>query len=241
MCRVTSTVLDVAAFREQMDWLVAHNFTTASIGDIACKTDSAGPKVILSFDDGYIGNYECVLPILKERDLVATFFVTTGQIGTQHMMSWNQVRELSDAGQQIGSHTVSHRLMCNLGSEDTEYELECSKKTIEDKIGRSVDYLSLPYGSYNPMYRRAAVQAGYRGGASSMPGVNNPRTDPYFLRRMPIETGASLDHFIGLCQFRRRIYLTRGIRHRVTSTARMILGEARYLAVFKRLRGIRDS
>src|SRR5437867_3262691 len=61
MSKVTSSVLDAAAFAQQMDWLVANKLPTVSLGKAgavqAGSPHAAAAKVVLSFDDGYIGNF----------------------------------------------------------------------------------------------------------------------------------------------------------------------------------------
>jgi peptidoglycan/xylan/chitin deacetylase (PgdA/CDA1 family) len=47
--------------------------------------------VALTFDDGYLDNYEVALPILKRHDAKAIFFVATGCIGERRMYFWDRV------------------------------------------------------------------------------------------------------------------------------------------------------
>jgi peptidoglycan/xylan/chitin deacetylase (PgdA/CDA1 family) len=80
-----------------------------------------GGTLSITFDDGYRDNYEVAAPILKRLDLPATFFVTTGFIGTRRVapwdqnlvrqpgwMDWDQVRSLASQGFEIGCHTDTH-------------------------------------------------------------------------------------------------------------------------------------
>ncbi len=45
--------------------------------------------VLLTFDDGYVDNYEIVFPILRKRGIPATFFLATGHMETGDFLWWD--------------------------------------------------------------------------------------------------------------------------------------------------------
>jgi len=49
---------------------------------------------IITFDDGYIDNYELAFQLLKQHDLRAAFFVITSFIGTSHLPWWDEIAYL---------------------------------------------------------------------------------------------------------------------------------------------------
>ena len=49
-------------------------------------------------------------------------------------VSWEQVRELSDGGVEIGSHTINHPILTNVDAEILTDELTRSKTELEDKL-----------------------------------------------------------------------------------------------------------
>ncbi len=51
--------------------------------------------VMLTFDDGYVDNYQVVVPILEKYDFPATFYIVTDLVGTPEYMSWDQIVELN--------------------------------------------------------------------------------------------------------------------------------------------------
>jgi peptidoglycan/xylan/chitin deacetylase (PgdA/CDA1 family) len=52
------------------------------------------PAVAITFDDGYADNVLEALPILENIGVPATFFVTTGTIGTRHEFSWDELERI---------------------------------------------------------------------------------------------------------------------------------------------------
>lgn len=73
--------------------------------------------------------------------------VDPGDYGDQQM-SWDQVMELADDPLvTIGAHTVHHYNLKRLTEEQVRWEMETSKKRLEEKIGRPVLHFSYPFGS----------------------------------------------------------------------------------------------
>jgi peptidoglycan/xylan/chitin deacetylase (PgdA/CDA1 family) len=52
------------------------------------------PAAVVTFDDGYADNALEALPILKEVGVPATFFVSTGSIGTESEFWWHELERL---------------------------------------------------------------------------------------------------------------------------------------------------
>ena len=80
-----------------------------------------GGTLSITFDDGYLDNFEVAAPILRRRGMPASLLVSSGFIGTDYVapwdrdlpdppkwMTWEQLRELSRQGFEVGSHTHTH-------------------------------------------------------------------------------------------------------------------------------------
>jgi peptidoglycan/xylan/chitin deacetylase (PgdA/CDA1 family) len=84
-----SRVMDVAAFRERMQWLREY-FTVLPL-DEAVSALARGTlparAAAITFDDGYADNATVALPALCELGLTATFFVSSGYLDGGRM--WN--------------------------------------------------------------------------------------------------------------------------------------------------------
>lgn len=135
--------------REQLQYLKDHGYQTIFFSDLTHLSDYDKP-VILTFDDGYLGTYTELFPLLKEFDMKATVFVITASIGTEHDITAEEAKEMSDSGLvSIQSHTVNHPALAELSAEEQEEELKQSQLDIARITGRVPYALSYPTGSYN--------------------------------------------------------------------------------------------
>ena len=78
-------------FRRQMEFL-KRNFRILRFEEE--WSDLKEPAVVITFDDGYADNFLEALPILEEARVPATFFVSTGHIGTDREFWWHRLEAL---------------------------------------------------------------------------------------------------------------------------------------------------
>lgn len=77
-------------------------------------------------------------------------------------MSWNNIKEIYDAGVEIGSHTVTHPLLGTIESDAIlKNELNQSALTIQKHLGKFPLTISYPVGSYNEKVQQLSKEAGY--------------------------------------------------------------------------------
>ena len=124
------------------------------------STESA-PRVLLTFDDGWAGSILEAGPILKEFGARAIVFVTTGLIGHPLFVSESQLSELPQDTFEIGAHTVTHPFLAECTSDVIRRELTESRCELEDILGRCVDSLSIPNGSFDERVLKIARECGY--------------------------------------------------------------------------------
>jgi peptidoglycan/xylan/chitin deacetylase (PgdA/CDA1 family) len=163
--------------------VVAFNDVRQQSGQVATR-----PRVAITFDDGYLDNYEIAVPLLLKHGITATFFLTAGFLGGEpavaerfrqdwrarpgavRPMNWGHVRSLCSLGMQVGAHTWSHPVLARLNRSAVKRELTLSKTIIEQAIGRQVVDLAYPYGqpgrSFNRTTMELAEEAGYERAAA---------------------------------------------------------------------------
>ncbi len=114
----------------------------------------------------------------------------------RELMTWEQLREVSQNRIAIGSHTHSHRVLATLSSEVQPNELSRSKKELERRIGLRVRTLSFPVGGYehfSPTTQKLAKECGYELAFSFNTGVNRRElTNPYDIKRVSAHEDISL-------------------------------------------------
>ncbi len=190
-------------FRQQLRYLKWRGYAPISLDDLhnyfINKTISLPDKpVIITFDDGYMDNYENALPILKEQNVPATLFIVSGLINKTNrwiisegyperpLMGWTEIREMQKNGMTIGSHTVNHCRLTTLDLKDAKREIEDSKKFLEDSLGTQINHFAYPYGDMKDSIMNMTRDAGYRTACSTRSGFNSEQVSPYELRRLEI-------------------------------------------------------
>jgi len=81
----------VEAFEEQIRYL-SLNFDIVTISDMSHVLKSkSGRHLMVTFDDGYLDNYEFAYPILKSHGCPATFFLTSGFLDRTATAWWDEI------------------------------------------------------------------------------------------------------------------------------------------------------
>lgn len=127
------------------------------------------------------------LAILKRDTGIDYDKINSGNL----FMTWDMLKEMSDDGMDIGSHTCSHQLLSHLDSNEQTNELTRSKKIIERHIGKQVIALAYPVGAFNSYNLDSSLIAklsGYKLAFDFEKGINTfPLKDRAFeLHRFPV-------------------------------------------------------
>lgn len=160
-------VISPAQFTSEMNLLKANNFHTITLDQLYNYLTARKPlpenPVMLTFDDGYADNYTNVLPIVRRLKLHAVLFMITGKADTGgYYLNWQQLREMSEAGFEINSHTVTHPRLPNLTMDKQKQELVASRAAIKNKLNLTANYFCYPYGRYNAQTIKLLQATGYR-------------------------------------------------------------------------------
>lgn len=148
--------------------------------------DMPDKPLLITFDDGYLDNYENAYPILKRYGMIATFFIITDLLWTPGRLNPERVVEMAQGGMSFGSHTVTHRALGELAWDDIKTELVNSKAVLESVLGRTVNALAYPRGSYNANVIMIADNVGYKTGFTVREGICVKNSPNFELRRVPV-------------------------------------------------------
>jgi len=106
-------------------------------------------------------------------------------LGKELILSWDEVKEMSNDGITFGAHSVNHPILTNLPLERAEQEIIQSRKDIEEKLGQQVTAFAYPNGDFNPRIVELVRNAGFACAVSVLPGkLLSSKDNPYELSRI---------------------------------------------------------
>jgi peptidoglycan/xylan/chitin deacetylase (PgdA/CDA1 family) len=262
--------MPLGAFRAQLHWL-ARNGEVLPLSQAldfcaGSRERPPGPRplIALTFDDGYDDASDHIAPELEAAGLRGTFFISTGFVGTDELLwfdqaallfgvlghavrrdivsqlapslgdggmpaqgadgaSWTRLLKrctpaerqsvllalaraaggmpvssdfrglsvgalvgLHERGHEIGSHTVTHPLLPQLGESELRREVENSKRALEDWLGAPVRGFCYPNGDGDPRVAAAVASAGYQYACTTRDGVLRRGDDLYRVPRIDV-------------------------------------------------------
>ncbi len=131
-----------------------------------------------------------IAELTDQRDLKVNDFAEKNL-----MLSWEEVREMSNNGISFGAHTLTHPLLPRVPSDQARDEIYISKDIIEQQIGKSVNIFAYPGGDFDVHIEKMVKNAGYFAAVSSIPGYNHSETNIYALKRNGIRLSNRIEFF----------------------------------------------
>jgi peptidoglycan/xylan/chitin deacetylase (PgdA/CDA1 family) len=129
--------------------------------DVIGREQRSRTPLFLTFDDGGVSAHTHIAPMLEERGWRGHFFVTTDRIGQPGFLDASQIRDLSERGHVIGSHSCSHPPRISACSPaELRREWTDSVAALASIVNRDVTVASVPGGFYSAAVGRAAAAAG---------------------------------------------------------------------------------
>ncbi|MFZ2959782.1 MAG: polysaccharide deacetylase family protein [Candidatus Ozemobacteraceae bacterium] len=192
-------------FEKHLAYLRRNGFQSFTMRDMKEFLTGARPlssfparPILLTFDDGYLDNYRQAAPIMQRYGFSGLIFCMGNPAlrdsvwdrspseETAPLMSFTQIRELSDAGYEIGAHTLSHPHLPALSDEQARREILDSKNSLEDAIGQEVISFAYPYGEYDDRIVDIVREAGFSFAFATSTGAPNFFDDPFRIFRTHI-------------------------------------------------------
>jgi len=196
--------LPVALFRRQMEFLAAAGLVVhydRAVAALRSKNKPAQNTFVLTFDDGFANFYKNVFPVLKEFQIPATLFVTTGFVETgiaysiqRHRdhaeakpVTWEMLGEMAQSQLvTLGAHTHTHPNLAEQSKDQVIEELAKPQELFRKRLGLEVQHFAYPKALWNTTVEKL-VQAYYAtavisGGQKATPEHFNPHRIP----RIPI-------------------------------------------------------
>jgi len=165
-------------FREHMAHLAARDFVSVLPDDYQAFLEHSEPlpakPVMLTFDDWTPDHFEIVRPILDEYGFKGVFFVFTDALSSPR--DAERLRALSHEGHVVAAHSVHHYYLtqapcdkkwkCCRGfapctPEEIRFELEESKRILEDLTGAPIRSFAWPGNHFSDAAVAMALKAGF--------------------------------------------------------------------------------
>jgi peptidoglycan/xylan/chitin deacetylase (PgdA/CDA1 family) len=176
-------------FAAQMDYLAKSGYTAVTLDQVydAWTKDGLIPKnsIVISFDDGYRGDYTDAMPILREHDWRGVLNLELGSLENGELTE-PMIAELLAAGWELDSHTISHLDLRGMSPPMLKQEVAGSRDLLRKRFGVPVNFFCYPAGRYDAPAVAEVRKAGYLGATTTQPGLAS-RRDLYKLRRIRID------------------------------------------------------
>ena len=103
------------------------------------------------------------------------------------MMSWTELRELVDAGHEVGSHSMSHAILPLCSDDELAREVGDSRRFIEARLGNAVSSFCYPNGDVDARVVDAVRDAGYARAVVTRWGLNDRLAQTFQLTRCDMQ------------------------------------------------------
>lgn len=204
-----------AAFARHLDLIVGGGHTALTVSDYVAFVllgVALPPRpVVITFDDGFEDNLSVAAPLLAERGLPATVFVSTGLLpgcpggpsGRTFgpMIPWARLRELEAADVEIGAHSRTHPQLDVLRRSEASLEIARSKADLEAALGHPVSSFAYPHGYASAWLQDEVRRLGFLSACGVRHAFSYPGDNRWLLARLVVgatTTDARLDGWLHL-------------------------------------------
>ena len=184
-------------FESQMHYLKENRYHVISLAELVEGIQKGREfphnTVVITFDDGYQGNYTYAYPILKKYGFPAIIFLISSAVETNEIfLTWGEIQEMRKSNISFGGHTKTHPFLSLIKNKDVLWEeIYGSKKTIEEHIGAPIDFFAYPHGDFTEEAKLLVNKAGYQAACTTNRGFDIlNQKDLYELKRVSVRNRA---------------------------------------------------
>ncbi|MBS7565275.1 polysaccharide deacetylase family protein [Mucilaginibacter sp. Bleaf8] len=184
-------IVQIAAFKEHMKMLADSGYHTILPDQLYnyLTTGAALPAkpIMLTFDDTDLDQFTIANPELKKYGFKGVYFVMTVSIGRPHYMNKEQIKQLADEGNVIGSHTWDHHNFKKFQGKDWETQIDKPTKKLEEINGKKIEYFAYPFGLWNEQGLPELHKRGFK--AAFQLAEKRDANDPLMTIRRILDSG----------------------------------------------------
>lgn len=196
--RYPSTNISLEVFSAQMRYLHEHGYQVMRAGEAVTllrEKKSLPPKtVVLTVDDAYTTFKSGAMPILRQYGFPVTLFVNTDSVGSKDYLDWNELRQLTKEGVEIGNHTATHRSLTDQFAKEstTSYrqrlhtDLDRAQQVLIRELAITPQLFAYPYGEYSLLTQQVVAEYGFVAAFAQHSGVIGVADPLFALARTPL-------------------------------------------------------
>jgi peptidoglycan/xylan/chitin deacetylase (PgdA/CDA1 family) len=187
---IPDETVEPGVFAAEMAALAAGDYHTITQAQLFHALFDGAPlpskPVMITVDDGYVDDVTNILPVLRRRHMVATFYVITGRYHEPGFLDEAQVRRLDAAGMDVGAHTRTHVPLNAVGAAELRDQVEGSRRDLQRVLGHFVYFFAYPYGAYDAAVVAEVRRAGFVLAATTNAGATESSRAPLTLPRIHV-------------------------------------------------------
>ncbi len=185
-------------FATHLDWLLETYVVVHLVDALAQPTGS--DQVVLTFDDGFADMFEHAFPMLEDKRVPFTVYLTTNATETGEALfdrpnsaplSWDQVNEMHASGlMTLGAHTHMHRDLRTMTPAELSADIEASDELIDARVGVRPQHFAYPWGYWS---QQADSMIRQRYDTAVLGGTvrHSVAVDDHLMSRVPIQLSDS--------------------------------------------------
>lgn len=198
---VPANVADITVFHliEGVGSLTIDNASLVKKSDLTGIFSTGA--VSLTFDDALVSQYQNALPKLASSGLKGTFFFATRQFsdfGFPAHISKAQVKDIFNAGHEIGAHTQTHVDLTTLTDAGQQAEIQGSRDDLLAMNVGPITSFAYPFGNYNATTLQLVKNAGFTAGRNTIVKNVTPTSDPFQLPATSIQSTMTVAQIEGM-------------------------------------------
>jgi peptidoglycan/xylan/chitin deacetylase (PgdA/CDA1 family) len=184
-------IVPIASFKEKIKMLADSGYHTILPNQLYdyLTTGATLPSkpIMLTFDDTDLDQFTIANPELKKYGFKAVYFIMTVSIGRPNYMNKEQIKQLSDEGNVIASHTWDHHNFKKFTGKDWETQIDKPTKKLEEITGKKIEYFAYPFGLWNAKGLPELKKRGFK--AAFQLAEKRDANDPLLTIRRILDSG----------------------------------------------------
>lgn len=196
------TNIRIDQFEAHIQELKNGPYTVVPLADVVAAMTGGKPlpdrAVAITIDDAYRSVYTEAWPRLKAAGFPFTVFVATSPVEATlpGFMTWDQIREMRQAGVAIAAHTHGHLHMADAEMARNRREIKRSSRIMQRELGDTPKIFAYPFGESSSTIVNLIQEHGYTAAFGQHSGVAFRGLDRYYLPRFALnETYGELERF----------------------------------------------